>query len=82
MKCSVIIPCFNTESALEVTVDSLRNSGLTDYEIILVDDGSSDSTPVLCDQLAEAYPTIRCVHQPNGGVSSARNRGIAEARGD
>lgn len=82
MKCSVIIPCYNAESTLKVTTDSIRDSGLTDYEILLVDDGSSGGTPVLCDRLAETYPNIRCVHQPNGGVSSARNRGIEEAKGD
>lgn len=79
---SVIIPCYNCVTTLKTTVDSIRESGLSDYEILLVDDGSADSTAELCDRLCREYPNIRCIHQPNAGVSAARNRGIDEARGD
>ena len=82
MTFSVIIPCYNCVTTLKTTVDSIRESGLSDYEILLVDDGSADSTAELCDRLCREYPNIRCIHQPNAGVSSARNRGIDEARGD
>ncbi len=78
---SVVIPCYNCVKTLEATVNSIRACGLTDYEILLVDDGSSDGTAKLCDTLCVRYPELRCVHQKNAGVSAARNRGIDEARG-
>lgn len=79
---SVIIPCYNCEKTLGTTVESIRASGLSDYEIVLVDDGSADGTAELCDTLCARYTEIRCVHQPNAGVSAARNRGINEAEGE
>lgn len=79
---SVIIPCYNCVKTLKTTVDSICESGLSDYEILLVDDGATDGTAELCDRLCRAHPNIRCIHQPNAGVSSARNRGIDAARGD
>ena len=82
MKYSIIIPVFNAEFSLRSTVFSIQNSGISDYEIILIDDGSKDGSPALCDLLADTYPNIRCIHQKNGGVSVARNRGIEEAAGD
>lgn len=82
MKYSVIIPCYKCESTIVKTVSSIQVCGLTDFEIILVDDGSPDGTPALCDRLASEQENIRVFHQPNGGVSSARNRGLSEAYGD
>lgn len=82
MKYSVIIPCYKCETMLEKTVSSIQLCGLTDFEIILVDDGSPDTTPALCDRLAAEQGNVRVFHQPNGGVSSARNHGLAEAQGD
>ena len=82
MKFSVIIPCYNCVDTLEVTVRSIQASGLTDYEIILINDGSVDGTAAVCDRLSAKYAGIRCVHQPNAGVSAARNRGFDEAQGD
>lgn len=82
MKYSVIIPVYNAESTLVSTVTSILDSGLMDFEILLIDDGSSDRTPALCDYLETYNFNIRCVHQPNMGVSSARNRGIEEATGE
>ncbi len=82
MTFSIIIPCYNCVRTLKTTVDSIRESGLSDYEILLVDDGATDGTTELCDRLCREHPNIRCNHQPNAGVSSARNRGIDEARGD
>ena len=79
---SVVIPCYNCVKTLEATVNSIRACGLTDYEILLVDDGASDGTAKLCDTLCVRYPELRCVHQKNAGVSAARNRGIDEARGE
>ena len=79
---SVVIPCYNCVKTLEATVNSIRACGLTDYEILLVDDGASDGTAKLCDTLCVRYPELRCVHQENAGVSAARNRGIDEAQGE
>lgn len=79
---SVIIPCYNCVKTLEATVNSIRVCGLSDYEILLIDDGSNDGTAELCDRLCGKYERIRCVHQSNKGVSAARNRGIDEARGE
>lgn len=82
MTFSVIIPCYNCVKTLEATVNSIRACGLTDYEILLIDDGSADGTAKLCDMLCVRYPELRCVHQENAGVSAARNRGIDEAEGE
>ncbi len=82
MRFSVIIPCYNCVKTLKNTVSSIRACGLTDYEILLIDDGSADGTAELCDALCVQYPKLRCVHQKNAGVSAARNRGIDEAQGE
>lgn len=82
MKCSIIIPAYNTACTLEATVNSIMTCGLSDYEIILIDDGSIDDTPVLCDHLAQTHERIRAYHQKNSGVSSARNYGLKQATGD
>ena len=82
MKISIIIPAYNTEKTLSKTINSIEYCGLTDYEIILVDDGSNDGTPALCDHLAEISPLTQCVHQENRGVSAARNHGLSLAQGD
>lgn len=82
MTFSVIIPAYNCAGTLESTVRSIQLSGLYDYEIILVDDGSTDGTAALCDELGGKFAEIRCIHQQNAGVSAARNRGIDEAQGE
>lgn len=79
---SVVIPCYNCVKTLEATVNSIRACGLTDYEILLIDDGSTDGTTELCDALCVKYVAVHCIHQPNAGVSAARNRGIDEAQGE
>lgn len=81
MLTSVVIPAYNCISSLKSTVDSILNSGLTDCEILLIDDGSTDGTSALCDELQTRHECVRCVHQENAGVSSARNRGILESKG-
>lgn len=78
---SVVIPCYNCVKTLGPTVNSIRACGLTDYEILLIDDGSTDGTAGLCDALCTKDATMRCIHQQNAGVSAARNRGIDEAQG-
>lgn len=78
----VIIPSYNCENTLERTVESIINSGLKSFDIILVDDGSTDKTPALCDALSEKFENVLCIHKKNGGVSSARNEGIRAAKGE
>ena len=82
MNYSVIIPVYQSETTIEQTVASIQACGLRDYEIVLVDDGSTDASPAICDALAGKWPNIRAFHQPNAGASAARNRGLSEARGD
>ena len=82
MTISFIIPVYNCKSFLPDCVSSIRSAGLADYEILLIDDGSSDGSGTLCDELAAKFPEIRVVHQTNAGASAARNRGIREASGE
>ena len=77
---SVIIPVYNSISTLERCVNSVLAQELDDIEIILVDDGSDDGSSVLCDDLALKNPQIRVIHRKNGGLSAARNTGIASAQ--
>ena len=92
MLISVIIPVYNAAAFLRRCVDSLLAQTFRNFEIILVDDGSTDSSANICDEYVkkgvrgnhetEITGTIRVVHQANAGVSTARNRGIAEAQGE
>lgn len=79
---SIIIPVYKTAATLDRCVDSIATQEDVDYEIILVDDGSPDDCPTICDRRAAADKRIRVVHKPNGGLSSARNAGIDAAHGD
>lgn len=82
MTVSVIIPVYNVKSYLERCVHSVQNQTYKDLEIILVDDGSTDGSGDLCDQIAADEPRIRVVHQQNQGLSGARNTGIRAAKGE
>lgn len=82
MDYSFIVPVYNCKDYLPACVASICAVGAESMEILLVDDGSNDGSGELCDRLAEQYPEVRAVHQTNGGVSSARNRGIREASGE
>lgn len=79
---SIIVPVYNAEAYLQKCVDSILAQSYTDYELLLIDDGSKDSSPALCDQYAETDPRIIVIHKPNGGVSTARNMGLNRARGE
>lgn len=79
---SFVTPVYNVEDYLERCVVSLMNQTFRDVEIILVDDGSTDKCSELCDSFAEADTRIRVIHKENGGLSDARNAGLAEAKGD
>lgn len=78
---SVIVPVYNVASYLRDCVGSLLTQHYTDFELLLVDDGSTDGSGLICDDLAEKDFRIVVLHQENGGVCSARNRGIDNARG-
>lgn len=79
---SVIVPVYNVEKYLKRCVDSILEQSYRDFELILVDDGSTDESGTICDKLKERDERIRVIHQKNGGLSAARNRGLAEATGD
>ncbi len=78
---SVIIPVYNVEGFLPQTLESVLHSTCQDFELILVDDGSTDNSGAICDRYALEYRHIQVIHKPNGGVSSARNSGLDMARG-
>lgn len=79
---SIIVPVYKVEAYLDQCVSSLRNQSLHDIEIILVDDGSPDNCPAICDGYAEQDSRIKVIHKKNGGVCSARNAGLDAASGD
>lgn len=78
---SIVVPVYKVEKYLERCVKSLRSQTLQDIEIILVDDGSPDNCPRMCDEFAKSDFRIRVIHKENGGLSSARNAGLQVARG-
>ena len=82
MTLSIIIPVFNTEVYLPACIDSILSQSFTDFEVLLVDDGSGDGCATLCDSLAERDSRIRVFHKENGGISSARNVGLDYAVGE
>ena len=84
MKFSVVIPVYNVKDYLEKCVDSVLAQTGADYEILLVDDGSTDGVcPEICDRYGREYPDrIRVIHQENGGLGAARNTGIEAAQGE
>mgnify|MGYP005804139855 FL=1 len=81
VKVSVIVPVFNAEKTLSRCIDSIVNQSYKNIEIILVNDGSSDSSKDICEKYAEKYSNIYVINQKNSGPATARNRGIDAARG-
>lgn len=81
MKLSIVIPVYNVEKHLVRCVQSVVMQELSDYEILLIDDGSTDQSGTLCDELKNNNDSIRVIHQKNSGLSAARNTGIAAATG-
>lgn len=79
---SIIIPVYNVEKYLRECLDSVINQSIPEKEVLLIDDGSTDSSNKIYEEYAACYPYIRVIHKENGGLSSARNRGIEEACGD
>lgn len=81
-KISIIIPVYNTEQYLPRCLDSVLSQSFTDFELLLVDDGSTDESGAICDAYAERDVRLVVLHKENGGVSSARNLGMKEAKGE
>ena len=79
---SVIVPVYNVEKYLRRCVDSILAQTYTDFELLLIDDGSPDGCPQICDEYAGIDERVRVIHKPNGGLISARNEGIRACRGD
>ena len=78
---SIIVPVYDVERYLPKCIDSILAQTFTDFELILVEDGSPDNCPALCDAAAAKDARIRVIHQKNGGLSAARNAGLDAARG-
>ncbi|MBR2724965.1 MAG: glycosyltransferase [Ruminococcus sp.] len=78
---SIIVPVYNAENYLHKCIASILNQNFSDFELILVNDGSKDNSGNICDKYARSDNRIKVVHKENGGVSSARNRGLDEACG-
>lgn len=79
---SVIVPIYNVEQFLSKCIQSIINQSYSRLEIILVDDGSTDDSPQICDEFKEKDKRIKVIHKKNGGLSDARNVGIEVASGE
>ena len=79
---SVIVPIYNMEKLMRKCLDSILAQTFEDYECLLIDDGSKDGSPAICDEYAAKDSRIKAFHKPNGGLSDARNYGLERAQGD
>ena len=79
---SIIVPIYNSKQYIKRCVDSILSQTYRDFELLLVDDGSTDGTSVLCDELGLSDERVRVIHQTNSGVAIARNHGMRQARGE
>ena len=82
MKISIIVPVYNTEKYLEKCIDSILNQTFKDFELILINDGSTDSSGKICDEYAKKDDRIVVIHKENGGVSKARNTALGIIKGE
>ena len=82
MLISVIIPVYNVEEYLHYAIESLEKQTYKNFEVILVNDGSTDNSGELCDEYSEKYSNVRVFHKENGGLSDARNFGVQKAKGE
>lgn len=81
-KISIIVPVYNSEKYLGACIDSILSQSFRDFELILVDDGSRDSSPRICDDYAQKDGRVKVIHKANDGVSAARNDGLDIAKGE
>ena len=81
-KISIVVPIYKVEKEIHRCVESLLAQTLKDIEIILVDDGSPDNCPSICDDYAKKDNRIKVIHKENGGLSEARNFGLLEAKAE
>ena len=79
---SIVVPVYNVENYLRGCLDSILAQTFNDYELILIDDGSTDESPQICDEYSKKDKRIHVIHKPNEGANSARNRGIFAAAGE
>lgn len=82
MMLSIVIPVYKTEKTIERCIESIISQNYQDFEIILVDNGSPDHCPAICDAIARKYRFVKVLHQENSGLSEARNAGIKKATGE
>ena len=82
LKMSVVIPVYNVESYLENMINSILIQDFDNYELLLIDDGSTDRSGLICNEIANKDYRVRVFHITNGGVSNARNFGLAKATGE
>lgn len=82
MKLSIIVPVYKVRRHLQRCIESILQQTYTDYELILVDDGSPDNCGAICERYAQECDKVKVIHKKNGGLSSARNAGISVARGE
>ena len=78
---TIIVPVYNVENYIERCVNSLVNQTFSDFDIVLVDDGSKDKSGDLCDTFEKQYNNITVIHKENGGLASARNAGLEACTG-
>lgn len=79
---SIIVPVYNVEAYLERCIDSILKQDFCDFELLLIDDGSTDGSGIICDTFQKTDGRIKVFHKENGGASSARNKGLDEAKGE
>lgn len=79
---SIIVPVYNTDMYLEQCLESIVNQNYPNIEIIIIDDGSTDNCPMICDKYAESYEYVKVIHQENAGLVCARKKGVSIAKGD
>ena len=82
LKFSIIVPVYNVQDYISECIDSIVSQTFPKYEIILIDDGSTDESGQICDKYADIYNNIKVIHKTNGGLSDARNIGIEHAEGE
>lgn len=82
VKISIVIPVYNSEDHLDKCLSSIVKQDMSSYEVILVDDGSTDASPLICERYSATDPRFKLISKPNGGVSSARNAGLNVADGE